>query len=79
MGTKSTIAHADTFHIYDEVIDGGIYLEMGTHDVSLTYEAFHKHPCLRVRLPKELLDRLQLDGKPLVEQPGWSNEEQEET
>ncbi|OQX02735.1 MAG: hypothetical protein BWK73_41715, partial [Thiothrix lacustris] len=29
-----------------------------------------------MRLPKALLDRLTLDGKPLVEQPGWANEEQ---
>jgi hypothetical protein len=74
MSTKSTIAHGETFHLYDEVIDGGIYLELDTHEVSLNYERFLKHPRLRVRLPKELLDRLTLDGKPLVEQAGWANE-----
>ena len=74
MSTKATIAHGENFHIYDEVIEGGIYLELDTHDVSLNYESFYENPRLRVRLPKELLDRLTLDGKPLVEQPGWSGE-----
>lgn len=74
MSTKATIAHGDHFHIYDEVLEGGIYLELDTHDVSLDYESSSKHARLRVRLPKELLDRLTLDGKPLVEQPGWSDE-----
>lgn len=74
MSTKSTIAHGETFHLYDEVIEGGIYLELDTHDVSLHYEKYQKHPRLRVRLPKELLNRLMLDGKPLVEEQGWSNE-----
>ncbi|MEN9501634.1 MAG: hypothetical protein RI964_919 [Pseudomonadota bacterium] len=76
MSTKSTIAHGETFHLYDEVIDGGIYLELDTDDVVLDYGKYLKQPRLRVRLPKALLDRLTLDGKPLVEQPGWANEEQ---
>lgn len=79
MSTKSTIAHGETFHLYDEVIDGGIYLELDTDDVSLDYGKYLKQPRLRVRLPKALLDRLTLDGKPLVEQPGWANEEQPDT
>ena len=74
MSTKSTIASGENFHIYDEVIGGGIYLELDTHDVSMNYESYYKHPRLRVRLPKELLVRLTLDGKPLVENPGWSDE-----
>jgi hypothetical protein len=78
MSTKSTIAHGDAFHIYDEVIDGGIYLELDTDDVSLDYGKYLKQPRLRVRLPKALLDRLILDGKPLVEQLGWADEEQQE-
>lgn len=79
MSTKSTIAHGETFHLYDEVIDGGIYLELDTDDVSLDYGKYLKQPRLRVRLPKALLDRLTLDGKPLVEQPGWATEEQPDT
>jgi hypothetical protein len=78
MSTKSTIASGDSFHLYDEVIDGGIYLELDTDDVSLDYGKYLKQPRLRVRLPKALLDRLMLDGKPLVEQPGWANEEQQD-
>jgi hypothetical protein len=49
-----------------------------TDDVSLDYSKYRKQPRLRVRLPKVLLDRLTLDGKPLVEQPGWANEGQQE-
>lgn len=79
MSTKSTIAHGETFHLYDEVIDGGIYLELDTDDVSLDYGKYLKQPRLRVRLPKALLDRLTLDGKPLVEQPGWADEAQPDT
>ncbi len=78
MSTKSTIAHGDSFHLYDEVIDGGIYLELDTDDVSLDYGKDLKQPRLRVRLPKALLDRLTLDGKPLVEQPGWANDGQQD-
>jgi hypothetical protein len=77
MSTKSTIAHGENFHLYDEVIDGGIYLELDTDDVSLDYGKYLKQPRLRVRLPKALLDRLTLDGKPLVEQPGWADDEQQ--
>jgi hypothetical protein len=62
MSTKSTIASGDSFHLYDEVIDGGIYLELDTDDVSLDYGKYLKQPRLRVRLPKALLDRLMLDG-----------------
>ncbi|OQX04525.1 MAG: hypothetical protein BWK73_36000 [Thiothrix lacustris] len=51
MSTKSTIAHGDAFHLYDEVIDGGIYLELDTDDVSLDYGKYLKQPRLRVRLP----------------------------
>lgn len=79
MSTKSTIASGETFHLYDEVIDGGIYLELDTDDVSLDYGKYLKQPRLRVRLPKALLDRLTLDGKLLVEQLGWANEEQPDT
>ena len=78
MSTKSTIAHGETFQIYGEVIEGGTYLELDTHDVSLSYGAHHKHPRLRVRLPKELLGRLMLDGKPLEEELGWADESQED-
>ncbi|MGB1009887.1 MAG: hypothetical protein ACPGVP_09205 [Thiolinea sp.] len=74
MSTKSTIAHGETFHIYGEVIEGGTYLELDTHDVSIRYEECRKHPRLRVRLPKELLDRLALDGKPMEEELGWAGE-----
>lgn len=77
MSTKSTIAHGEAFHIYGEVIEGGTYLELDTHDVSLRYEEGRKHPRLRVRLPKELLDRLTLDGNPLTEEMGWNDEPQE--
>lgn len=52
MSTKSTIAHGETFHLYDEVIDGGIYLELDTDDVSLDYGKYLKQPRLRVRLPR---------------------------
>lgn len=78
MSTKSTIVHGDSFHLYDEVIDGGIYLELDTDDVLLDYGKDLKQPRLRVRLPKALLDRLTLDGKPLVEQPGWANDGQQD-
>lgn len=78
MSTKSTIANGDSFHLYDEVIDGGIYLELDTDDVSLDYIKYRKQPRLRVRLPQALLDRLMLDGKPLVEQSGWANEAQQD-
>lgn len=77
MSTKSTIVHDDSFHLYDEVITGGTYLELDTHDFSVSYEDFQKQPRLRVRLPKALLDRLQLDGKQLKEDPGWSGEVEE--
>ncbi len=46
--------------------------------MSLDYGKYLKQPRLRVRLPKALLDRLSLDGKPLVEQPGWANEVQQD-
>ena len=74
MSTKSTIAHDKTFHIYGEVIEGGVYLELDTHDVTLQYDEYRKHPRLRVRLPKELLDRLALDGRPIPEELGMVRE-----
>lgn len=72
MSTKSTIAHADTFHIYDEVMSGGTYLELDTCDFAVSFEDFQQQPRLRVRLPKELLDRLQLDGKQMIEAAAWT-------
>lgn len=74
MSTKSTVAHADTFHIYDELMSGGTYLELDTSDFAVSFEDFQQQPRLRVRLPKELLDRLQLDGKQMVEAPAWTVE-----
>lgn len=74
MSTKSTIASGDVFHIYDEVIDGGIYLELDTDDIKIDYSQYRKQARLRVRLPRELLDRLSLDGQPLMEHPGLIGE-----
>lgn len=67
MSTRSTVAYGDDFHLYDECMAGGTYLEIETIDFSVSSAEFRKKPCIIVRLPKELLDRMTIDGKPVEE------------
>lgn len=66
MSTKATIAHDDNYHLYDELMDGGIYLEVRNAE-NASFEVTNGHTYVHVRLPKELIKRLKLDDKQLVE------------
>lgn len=69
MSTKSSIAYDDNYHLYDELMDGGVYLEIrNAQDASI--EVLEGRVVVRVRLPKALLDRLKLDDEQLVESSG---------
>ncbi len=66
MSTKSTIAHGDDYHLYDELMDGGVYLEVSNaHDASI--QIVEGRTVVKVRLPKALIERLKLDDQQLVE------------
>ena len=66
MSTKSSIARGEGYHLYDELMDGGVYLEVNTTtDASL--EVIDGHIRVIVRLPKALIERLKLDDQQLVE------------
>jgi len=66
MGTKSSIIAGENFHLYDELMDGGVYLEVGNaQDASISI--IEGRTVVKVRLPKELLEHLKLDDRQLVE------------
>ena len=66
MSTKSSIASGENYHLYDELMDGGVYLEVNNaKDASL--EVNEGHIRVKVRLPKEFIERLKLDDQHLVE------------
>lgn len=68
MSTKSTVALGDDFHLYDELMDGGLYLEVA-NAYNAAIEIVEGCPVVKVRLPKALIQRLKLDDVQLVE-PG---------
>jgi hypothetical protein len=66
MSTKSSISSGENYHLYDELMDGGVYLEViNAHDASINI--IDGRAVVKVRLPKELLDHLKLDDQQLVE------------
>ena len=66
MSTKSTIAHGDDYHLYDELMDGGLYLEVkNARDASI--QVVEGRTVVKIRLPKALIERLKLDNQQLVE------------
>ena len=66
MGAKSSIIAGENFHLYDELMDGGVYLEVGNaQDASISI--IEGRTVVKVRLPKELLEHLKLDDRQLVE------------
>lgn len=72
MSSKCTLAHGKYFNLHSDTIHGGVYLEVQTCDVELEAKDFMPNVKVRVRLPKELLERLTLDGQPIEDEPGWS-------
>ncbi len=66
MGTKSSIIAGENFHLYDELMEGGVYLEVSNaQDASIN--TIEGRTVVKVRLPKGLLEHLKLDDQQLVE------------
>lgn len=66
MSTKSTLAHDDNYHLYHELFEGGIYLQV-TNPENARIEKEAERVNVTVRLPESLLKRLKLDDKQLEE------------
>ena len=65
MSTKSSIASGENFQLYDELFDGGVYLEVdNTENASI--KIVDGRTFITVRLPKALVDRLKLDDVQLL-------------
>lgn len=67
MSTKATIAHRENFHLYDEVLDGGVYLEISNLETASLEIAEGGYKSVRVRLPKALIEHLKVDDQQLQE------------
>ncbi len=66
MSTKSSIASGEDYHLYDELMDGGVYLEV-SNATDASIEIIDGRALVKLRLPKALIKRLKLDDVQLVE------------
>lgn len=72
MSSKSVFANGECFIIYSDAITGGIYLELQTSDIEVFYKNFMAGIKVQLRIPKELTDRLLLDGKSIPDEPSFA-------
>ncbi|MEE9444693.1 MAG: hypothetical protein V3V19_03405 [Cocleimonas sp.] len=66
MSTKSSIVSGEDYHLYDELMDGGVYLEV-SNATNASIDIIDGRAFVKLRLPKELIERLKLDDTQLVE------------